>query len=180
MPAALPFFTIGHARHPLPKFLQLLQSADIQYLVDVRSYPRSRTNPQFNIDTLPEFLLSNNVQYTHMLSLGGRRPRQNQVNPQCNAWWQNSSFHNYADYAMQAEFADALEQLIQLGQKNRCAIMCSETLWWRCHRRIISDHLLAHGLQVFHILPAGIEAAVLTPGANIDQHGKLCYPKTNT
>jgi uncharacterized protein (DUF488 family) len=137
------FFTIGHSTRPVDEFVELLQTASVTFVVDVRTVPRSHTNPQYNRDVLAQSLASFNVQYDHVAELGGLRGRQRDVAPDVNAFWTNESFHNYADYAMSAGFRDGLTRLRQLGQAQRCAIMCAEAVWWRCHRRIIADYLIA-------------------------------------
>src|SRR5262249_28740775 len=110
-------------------------------------------------------------------ALGGRRPRQPAVPPGRNAFWENRSFHNYADYAESHEFRAGLDHLIELGSRRPCAIMCAEAVWWRCHRRLIADYLLNLGAQVFHIMPDGrIERAKRTPGARRRRDGTLAYP----
>ncbi len=172
-----PFFTIGHSVRPLDAFVALLREADVQLVVDVRTIPRSRTNPQYNGDTLPGSLSRFDIRYAHIADLGGRRGRQRNVPPATNAFWQNQSFHNYADYAMGTAFHAALEGLRQLGHSERCAIMCAETLWWRCHRRIITDYLIAAGETVFHILgPGHIVQAAITAAAKAGADGALIYP----
>jgi len=143
------FFTIGHAARPLAAFMELLNEAEVRLVVDVRTAPRSRTNPQFDRETLTGSLATFGIEYRHSAGLGGLRPRQKQIPAGINAFWQNQSFHNYADYAMSREFQSSLEELRGLGHAKPCAIMCAETLWWRCHRRIISDYLLAAGRWYF-------------------------------
>jgi uncharacterized protein (DUF488 family) len=172
-----PFYTIGHSTRPLPEFLQLLSEAGVQILTDVRTVPRSRTNPQYNRDTFPAVLAAAHVDYEHMPALGGRRSRQRDVPHEMNAFWDNRSFHNYADYAMGQPFHLGLAQLRGLADQRRCAIMCSEAVWWRCHRRIIADYLLAAGEPVFHILgPGKIEPARMTEAAQAGSPGSLRYP----
>src|SRR3974390_2286774 len=139
---AEPFFTIGHGTRTIEDFVALLQEAGVSLVVDVRTVPRSRTNPQFNADRLPASLEFHQIAYAHLAALGGLRSRQREIAPNTNAFWDNQSFHNYADYAMSAAFGEALAQLRELRTNNRCAIMCAETVWWRCHRRIIADHLI--------------------------------------
>jgi uncharacterized protein (DUF488 family) len=174
---ANPFFTIGHSVRPLGVSTGLLKAADVRLVVDVRTFPRSRTNPQYNGDTLPSSLSGFQIGYGHIPELGGRRGRQPTVPRATNAFWQNESFHNYADYAMGNDFHTALERLRQLGHSERCAIMCAETLWWQCHRRIISDYLIAAGEAVFHILgPDHIARAFMTPAARLGSDGVLTYP----
>jgi uncharacterized protein (DUF488 family) len=172
-----PFFTIGHSVRPLPVFVDLLKNADVRLVVDVRAIPRSRTNPQYNTDTLPTSLRGFHIGYEHIAELRGRRGRQLSVAPATNAFWQNESFHNYADYATGEDFHTALKRLRQLGHAERCAIMCAETLWWQCHRRIISDYLIAAGEAVLHILgPGQTKPAGMTPGAKLGADGALTYP----
>jgi uncharacterized protein (DUF488 family) len=172
-----PLFTIGHSVRPLGVFIDLLKAAEVRLVVDVRAIPRSRTNPQYNGDTLPSSLSEFRIGYEHIAELGGRRGRQPNVPSATNAFWENQSFHNYADYAMGEDFHAALEKLRQLGHSERCAIMCAETLWWRCHRRIISDYLIAAGEAVFHILgPGHVARAFITTAAKLSPDGVLTYP----
>jgi uncharacterized protein (DUF488 family) len=174
---ARPFHTIGHGTRPFADFAELLLGAEVTLLVDVRTVPRSRTNPQYNRDVLPEQLAPFGIGYEHLAALGGLRGRARAVPHQVNAFWENASFHNYADYAMSAPFRDGLSQLRALSRERRCAIMCAETVWWRCHRRIISDYLLAAGEAVFHILgPGHVEPAVMTEAARVEGEGTLVYP----
>jgi uncharacterized protein (DUF488 family) len=171
------FFTIGHGTRPITGFIGLLNAAEVRIVADVRTAPRSRTNPQFEGQTLAASLAPFGIEYRHMAELGGLRPRQQQVPLDTNAFWQNQSFHNYADYAMGREFQASFCELRKLGHAKECAIMCAETLWWRCHRRIISDYLLAAGEAVFHILgPHQVQAAHLTPSAKRRSDGALVYP----
>ena len=171
------FFTIGHATRPIAVFLELLNVAEVRLVIDVRTAPRSRTNPQFDRDALAASLASFDIEYRHIAELGGLRPRQKRIPVSTNAFWQNQSFHNYADYAMSPEFQSGLDELRELGRAKRCAIMCAETLWWRCHRRIIADYLLAAGETVCHILgPGHIEPADMTPAAKRQPDGILIYP----
>jgi uncharacterized protein (DUF488 family) len=177
---ALPFFTIGHSTHPTGEFIDLLAASEIGTVVDVRTVPRSRTNPQFNSDTLAGSLAERQIGYEHIATLGGLRPHAKDIAPEVNGFWQNQSFHNYADYAMSAGFRAGLARLRELGDARRCAIMCAEAVWWRCHRRIIADHLLAGGEQVFHIMgPGKVTPATLTPGAQPGPDGTLTYPAQN-
>jgi len=155
---AEPFYTVGHSNRTISEFVALLKDADISLGVDVRSIPKSRGNPQYNPDELPRALCAFQMGYVHIAALGGRRARSRAVLADVNAFWQNQSFHNYADYAMSDEFHSGLSRLREVGQADRCAIMCAEVLWWRCHRRIIADYLIAAGEDVVHILgPRKIE-----------------------
>ncbi|MGP0088449.1 MAG: DUF488 family protein [Xanthobacteraceae bacterium] len=172
-----PFFTIGHSTRPLDVFVALLKSADVQFVVDVRTIPRSRSNPQYSIDVLPTSLSAFEIGFEHIAALGGLRGRQPNVSAATNAFWQNQSFHNYADYAMGDCFHVGLGSLRKSGHAQRCAIMCAETLWWRCHRRIISDYLIAAGEIVFHILgPNQVKQAHMTSAAKIGTAGTITYP----
>lgn len=170
-------FTIGHSNRTLEHFVAMLREASIETVVDVRSFPRSRTNPQFDADSLPQSLAPYQIGYQHWPELGGRRPRQKAVRPQTNDLWLNPSFHNFADYALGSEFQTALDRLVALTQSSRPALMCSEAVWWRCHRRIIADHLLARGLPVFHIMELGktVEAKLMA-GATVAEDHRVRYP----
>jgi uncharacterized protein (DUF488 family) len=173
-----PLFTIGHSTRPIDEFAKLLAEADVRLVVDVRTVPRSRTNPQFNRDILPSSLAAHGVDYKHFAALGGLRGRQAGVAPEVNAFWQNEGFHNYADYAMSETFCSALGTLRELGRGSRLSVMCAEAVWWRCHRRIIADYLIAAGEEVFHILSEGhVEPARLTPSAQVGPDGTLTYPR---
>ena len=174
---AHPFHTIGHGTRPLGEFAALLQNAGVTLLADVRTVPRSRTNPQYNLDVLPQSLAPFGIGYEHLAALGGLRGRERSVASEVNAFWENESFHNYADYAMSAGFRDGLAHLRALGRRQRCAIMCAETVWWRCHRRIITDYLLAAGEAVFHILgPGHVAPAAMNEAARLQADGSLVYP----
>jgi len=174
---AHPFYTIGHGTRPIGEFIDLIRSVEVTLLADVRTVPRSRTNPQYNLDTLPQSLAAFGIGHEHMAALGGLRSRAREVAPEVNAFWDNNSFHNYADYAMGERFRSGLAHLRELGERQTCAIMCAETVWWRCHRRIITDYLLAAGETVFHILaPGKIEAARMNEAARPQGAGVLTYP----
>jgi uncharacterized protein (DUF488 family) len=174
---AQPFYTIGHSNRSFDDFVGLLRSAEVTCVADVRTVPRSRANPQFNQDVLPEVLATFDIAYQHVACLGGLRGRARSVPPDVNAFWQNVGFHNYADYAMSEGFRRGLTRLRELGQTERCAVMCAEAVWWRCHRRIIADYLIAAGEAVFHIVgPGHIERAGQTRAARVGPHGSLVYP----
>jgi uncharacterized protein (DUF488 family) len=176
-----PFFTIGHSTRPLADFLALLGAAGVKAVVDVRTVPRSRRNPQYNSDQLPDALSRAGIAYAHLPELGGLRRRQKDVAAETNAFWDNASFHNYADYAMSPAFAAGLARLRELGHAQTCAVMCAEAVWWRCHRRIITDYLIAAGESVFHILGHNhIEPAKRTPEAQPGPAGTLVYPGAPT
>ena len=170
------FFTIGHSTRSIAEFVELLRSAEVSVVVDVRTVPRSRTNPQYNRESLPASLSEFGIGYRHIASLGGLRGSKHDVAPSVNGFWENKSFHNYADYAMGEAFQQGLAELIALGAEQRCAIMCAESVWWRCHRRIIADYLLAAGETVFHIMtPRKIDVAKMTEGARV-LSGVVAYP----
>lgn len=171
------FFTIGHSTRPLATFVELLRAAKVELVADVRTVPRSRTNPQYNQDSLPAALESVGIGYRHFAALGGLRPKAHDVPPAVNAYWRNASFHNYADYALSDAFHSGLEELRGIGSNQHCAVMCAETLWWRCHRRIITDYLLNTGETVFHILgPGHVETAARTAAARPAARARLVYP----
>ena len=174
---ALPFFTIGHSTRSIDEFVALLQSAEVGLVVDVRTIPRSRTNPQYNLDALPQSLAPFQIGYEHIAALGGLRGHKRDVPDALNGFWQNQSFHNYADYAMSETFRAGFARLRTLGRDRRCAIMCAEAVWWQCHRRIITDYLIAAGETVFHIMAGNrIEPAHMTEGAQPAPDGALVYP----
>lgn len=171
------FRTVGHSNRTFPDFMDILQRASVQIVADVRSFPRSRSNPAFNIDTLPDDLHRYQIDYRHFPDLGGRRKMQPEVPDSLNAFWNNRSFHNYADYALSDPFERAWSQLLKLGEDRLVAIMCSEAVWWRCHRRIITDYLLLNGHDVVHLMGNGREdVARPTPGAERTPDGKVIYP----
>jgi uncharacterized protein (DUF488 family) len=171
------FFTIGHSTRSISEFVKLLNNAKIRLVVDVRTAPRSRTNPQYNLEVLPKTLSESKIEYEHVATLGGLRGRKLDVPAEVNAFWENRSFHNYADYAMGEDFRSGLIKLRELGHARQCAIMCSEAVWWRCHRRIIADYLIAAGEMVFHILGHNhINQAHITSAARLGQLGTLTYP----
>ncbi|TNF18267.1 MAG: DUF488 domain-containing protein [Rhodobacteraceae bacterium] len=172
------FCTVGHSNRSLADFVEILRAAGVQVVADVRSFPRSRRNPAFNIDSLPDELERHQIGYRHFPDLGGRRKIQPQVPDRRNAFWHNRSFRNYADYALSDQFAQAYSELVELGRHRRVALMCSEAVWWRCHRRIIADYLLLDGKQVAHLMDNGREdAARPTPGAERTADGKVVYPE---
>jgi uncharacterized protein (DUF488 family) len=169
---ANPFYTIGHSTRTIPEFADLLREAKVGLVVDVRTIPRSRTNPQFNHNALPESLAEYQIGYEHIAELGGLRGRQRQLEASPNEYWENASFRNYADYALSDRFREGLGRLTALGSETITAIMCAEAVWWRCHRRIIADYLLASGHAVFHILgPGKIGPASMTSAARMTTDG---------
>lgn len=175
---AQPFFTIGHSTRSIEEFLALLRASEVTQIVDVRTVPRSRTNPQYNREVLGGTLEASQIGYEHIASLGGLRGKQLQKHESPNTFWDNQSFRNYADYALSAEFHEGLARLRHFGSLQRTAVMCAEAVWWRCHRRIITDYLLAASEQVFHILgPEQTDAAQMTSTARPDGRGSLIYPE---
>lgn len=174
-----PFFTIGHATRSIEEFVGLVKASNAGLVIDVRTTPMSRTNPQYNIGALPATLSKYQIRYQHVAALGGRRGRQRDVRPAVNGFWHNQSFHNYADYAMGQDFQAALRELRKAGHAITCVTMCAEAMWWRCHRRIIADYLIAAGDAVFHILgPDQVRVASLTASAAVEPSGLLTYPAT--
>jgi uncharacterized protein (DUF488 family) len=172
----LPIYTIGHSTRTIEEFVSLLREGRVDTVVDIRSVPRSRTNPQFNPDSLAEALAPFQIAHAGIAALGGLRKRSKDVPPEVNGFWSNRSFHNYADYALSAEFRAGLAELEALAGERRCAIMCAEAVWWRCHRRIVADYLLGEGREVYHLMGEGrIEPAKLTPAAVAAADG-LHYP----
>lgn len=172
----LPVFTIGHSTASIAGFVELLRVGDVGKVVDVRTVPRSRHNPQYNLDALPGELAEFQIRHEYIRELGGLRGKTHGIAPEVNGLWRNQSFHNYADYALTEDFRRGLALLLELATAERCAIMCAEAVWWRCHRRIIADYLLARGLSVLHLMwPAKIAPASLTPGAVV-RDGSIFYP----
>ncbi len=180
------FYTIGHSTRSVTELVRLLRGVGADFIVDVRSIPRSRTNPQFNADTLPDTLAGERIGYRHVARLGGLRRRHKGQAVSGNGFWENASFRNYADYAATPDFGAGMAELYDIGRDHVCAcvcacvrvraIMCAEAVWWRCHRRIITDYLLADGHPVFHIMgPGKIERANLTPAAARQADGTLQY-----
>ena len=142
-------FTIGHSTRDLDEFIAMLQSFDIETLVDVRSFPGSRKYPQFNKENLIESLSAEKIKYLHRLGLGGRRKVDKESK---NTRWRNDSFRAYADYMETDDFKNAVNELEEIASQSITAIMCSEAVWWRCHRSMISDYLKAKGWTVLHIM----------------------------
>ena len=142
-------FTVGHSTRPIEEFVELLRANGVEQLIDIRTVPQSRRNPQFNRDALPEPLERVGIDYLHMPELGGlRHPRPDSRN----GAWRNDSFRGYADYMQTPEFAAAIEKLIELGGREQTAIMCAEAVPWRCHRSLVSDALMARGVVVEDII----------------------------
>lgn len=145
-------YTIGHSTHSWEDFLSMLKSFDIRVLVDIRTFPGSRKFPQFDQENMIKELPENGIQYLHMKELGGRRkPKKDSKNDR----WRNTSFRGYADYMETAEFKNAVGKLKGIASANRTAYMCSEAVWWRCHRALVSDFLKVEGWNVQHIMATG-------------------------
>lgn len=171
------YLTVGHSNLTASALLDLLRHGGIQFVVDVRTVPRSRSNPQFNSDEIEVTLGAVGIGYRHLAQLGGLRGRSRTVAPDLNGFWDNQSFHNYADYALGDEFGAGLHALREIGRRTRPAVMCAEAVWWRCHRRIIADYLIASGATVLHLLqPDRIEPATLTRAARVQPDGHVIYP----
>ena len=167
-------WTIGHSTRGIDEFIAILQSFHVDLLVDVRNYPGSRRYPHFNKEALEISLAKGNIQYAHLKDLGGRRkPRPDSKNIS----WRNDAFRGYADYMESDSFKKSVEQLQLLAGKKRTAYMCSEAVWWRCHRSLISDYLKAIGWTVMHIMDIGkAEEHPYTSAAKI-VNGVLTYHK---
>jgi uncharacterized protein (DUF488 family) len=170
-------FTIGHSTRSLDELIALQREQTIDLLVDVRTIPRSRRNPQFNEENLRAAMPAAGIAYRTEKGLGGLRGKRKDGAPSPNLFWTHPSFRNYADYALTPPFRAALGELEEMAETHRPAIMCAETLWWRCHRRIITDYLLADGNAVVHILgPGKTEPGRMTEAAVRQPDGALIYP----
>jgi uncharacterized protein (DUF488 family) len=173
---AKPIHTIGHSNRTMAQLLTLLEEARIDAVRDVRRFPGSRAHPHFEKSRLERALGEAGIAYAHRPDLGGRRkPLPSTQSP--NGLWREAGFRGFADYALGSSFAEAMEELVREAQAARIAILCSEAVWWRCHRRIIADYMLHAGLEVIHILgPGRAEPARLTPGAVPQPEGAIHYP----
>jgi uncharacterized protein (DUF488 family) len=170
-------FTIGHSTHELADFVQLLRAHQVGQVADVRTHPGSRRLPWFNRAFLARELPAHGLRYVHLPQLGGRR-RPSGDSP--NGGWRVEGFRGYADHMGSAEFRAGLGALQELARKRTTAVMCAEGLWWRCHRRLLSDALTVHGWRVLHIDPDGRRTAhELTPFA-VGDAGRLTYPPAQT
>lgn len=180
-------YSIGHSNRPVEVLLSMLAAAGVEVLVDVRSYPSSRYNPQFNAQALSRSLAVAGMAYRHAPALGGRRSPQeesqaqsqvqNQSQPSPNGAWTEPAFHSYADYALTPAFRQGLETLTALADEKVLAIMCAEADWRQCHRRIVTDYLLAAGYEVLHLRsPDKREEARMTAGAVVETDSRVTYP----
>jgi len=167
-------WTIGHSTRTIDELTAMLQSFRIELVADVRSYPGSRRYPQFNKEALQISLAKNNIEYVHLPELGGRR----KANPDSkNTMWRHDAFRGYADYMETDNFKKAIEQLQSLAHKQQTAYMCSEAVWWRCHRSLISDYLKSIGWTVMHIMGIGKEEEHPYTSAARLVNGVLSYEK---
>jgi uncharacterized protein (DUF488 family) len=171
------FYTIGHSNRSIEAFIHLLEHVRADVLIDVRTIPKSRHNPQFNADAVAKSLQDVSIAYRRVPELGGLRSARKGQGASPNGFWENDSFRNYADYTETPPFKAGLTELRSLGNSNVCAVMCAEALWWCCHRRIISDYLLAAGEKVIHIIGEDkLEPAHLTEAAVIGPDDTITYP----
>jgi uncharacterized protein (DUF488 family) len=166
-------YTIGHSTRTLDEFIALLRAHAINQVVDIRTIPRSRHNPQFNLETMPASLSRAGLKYIHLPGLGGLRHAKPDS---LNAGWRNASFRGYADYMQTPEFEENLEKLIELAKEDRVAIMCAEAVPWRCHRSLIGDALTVRGIRTVDIMsPSRSQVHTLTPFAKV-RGAKITYP----
>ena len=165
-------WTIGHSSHTLEKFIAMLKSFNIQMVADTRSLPGSRKFPQFDKEALELSLHQHNIQYIHISKLGGRRKANSDSK---NTAWHHPAFRGYADFMETATFKECILELEQIASTQNTAFMCSEAVWWRCHRSMVSDHLKADGWEVMHIMEVGkaTEHTYTQPTNFVD--GKLTY-----
>jgi uncharacterized protein (DUF488 family) len=166
-------YTIGHSTHSIDDFVRMLRAHGVKRLIDVRTIPKSRHNPQFNGDVLAASLRNRRINYRHMKSLGGlRRARADSPN----TGWRNASFRGFADYMQTAECDEAVGELIDLAAEKTSAIMCAEAVPWRCHRSLIADALAARGVAAYHIMSAtNAKWHELTPMARV-KGKRVTYP----
>ena len=173
-------YTIGHSTHPIGEFIQLLLGHGISLVVDIRTIPRSRHNPQFNQESLPGALKESGIEYHHMKALAGlRHTRKQAFNESPNTGWKNASFRGFADYMQTEDFEAGLKELIGLSRKRTIAIMCAEALPWRCHRSLIADALYLREVHVEHILSLNhSQPHRMTPFARAEGQ-IITYPDSN-
>jgi uncharacterized protein (DUF488 family) len=167
-------FTVGHSNHALDRFLALLAQHEVEALMDIRRFPSSRKHPHFNQENLALVLREAGVEYRWIESLGGRRRKEKDAS--INLGLQNTGFRNYADYMLTESFQEGVEHLLEVAKRKRTAVMCAEGLFWQCHRRLVSDFLVANGVTVQHIMPSGeLRPHSLTEGAKVED-GAVTYP----
>ncbi len=172
--SGLQILTLGHSTRSQEELLELLQTAEIDTLADIRSFPRSRHNPQFNEDVLGELLPTCGIRYLHLGKLGGRRHGLGADSP--NGGWHHEAFRSFADYAQTPAFEEGLAELRELAEEGHVAIMCAEAVPWRCHRTIVSDYLVSRGAVVHHVVgKERIQPHRITPFARVD-HDRISYP----
>jgi uncharacterized protein (DUF488 family) len=170
-------WTVGHSTHSVAELAAIVKAHGVEQIVDIRTIRRSRANPQFNEAVIGKALAKKSVGYRIDEALGGRRGKAKVPPKLANDAWENASFKNYADYALTAEFRAGLAELVKLAKQTPTAIMCAEAVWWRCHRRIVADWLLARKVEVLHIMSeTSAPEATLTPFAKIVR-GRVHYPK---
>jgi uncharacterized protein (DUF488 family) len=168
-------FTIGHSTHPLDRFLALLAQHHIEVVADIRRFPGSRKHPQFNRDGLATSLPEAGIEYNWLAALGGRRGKKTNGSSN-NLGLRNESFRNYADYMHTEEFREGIRELLAVAGGRPTVFMCSESVFWRCHRRLVADYLLVNEVAVRHIMPSGeLRLHTLTEGARVEA-GALTYP----
>jgi uncharacterized protein (DUF488 family) len=171
--ADITIFTIGHSTRPIEEFISILKAFDIKLVADVRTIPKSRFNPQFNSDFLTKSLKNNRIDYVHMTGLGGlRHPQKDSLN----AAWKNMSFRGFADYMQTEDFKKSLATLVKTAEKQQTAVMCAEAVPWRCHRSLVGDALLVHGIKVVNIMNKSTRKEHnLTPWAKVNGT-RITYP----
>ncbi|RIN78646.1 DUF488 family protein [Staphylococcus simulans] len=178
-------YTIGHSDHDKKTFLEMLKQYDVEVLMDIRAFTKSRKHPQFKDDNMKAWLKEAGIEYQTDQFLGGRRQPSETVGRSLNSGWQNESFHNYADYTLTDDFKEGVKRLTETAQKQTTAYMCSEHHPARCHRLIVSNYLAAHGWDVYHIMQNNKGDIIAQPhklgqwGAMpiIEDDGEVVYPK---